>query len=164
MPGEHHAHSHDRHRPLPAAGWPAPVVRVRRHADVHAAAPAGRAAARPWTTAADSPEPPPERVRGLRRHRAPPSDTERVGEANARPAEPEGPQERYELAFPAGSDGDQELVEVTRTSHTGPGSHPVHEDATGIVRAEISDRAEVRLLATGGQQESIRGIVARPPA
>lgn len=98
------------------------------------------------------------------RHRAPPSDTERVGEANARPAEPEGPQERYELAFPAGSDGDQELVEVTRTSRTGPGGHPVHEDATGIVRAEISDRAEVRLLATGGQQESIRGIVARPPA
>ncbi|MFE5721816.1 DUF6296 family protein [Streptomyces erythrochromogenes] len=95
---------------------------------------------------------------------AAPSDTERVREANTRPAEPEGPRQRYELAFPGGSEGGQDLVEVTRISRTGPGGHPVYEDATGIVRAEISEQAEVRILATGGQQESIRGVVARPLA
>lgn len=93
-----------------------------------------------------------------------PSDPERVGEANARPAEPAEPRQRYELAFPGGSDGGQDLVEVTRISRTGPGGHPVYEDATGIVQAEISDQAEVRILATGGQQESTRGVVARPLA
>ncbi|MFE6847213.1 DUF6296 family protein [Streptomyces sp. NPDC057686] len=111
---------------------------------------------------------------------ASPSDPARVGEANSpagrrsrdpgapsqlpmHPARPEGPRDRYELAFPGGEDG-ADLVEVTRISRTGPGGHPVYEDATGIVQAEISDQAEVRILATGGGQDAVPGVVARPLA
>ncbi|MFF3214234.1 DUF6296 family protein [Streptomyces sp. NPDC002886] len=110
---------------------------------------------------------------------APPSDPERVGEANPPgsrsrssdpaklprpalgPAEPEEPRDRYELAFPGGEAG-ADLVEVSRISRAGPGGHPVYEDATGIVQAEISDQAEVRILATGGGQEAVSGVLARP--
>lgn len=79
------------------------------------------------------------------------------------PAVPEEPPDRYELAFPGGEAG-ADLVEVSRIGRTGPGGHPVYEDATGIVQAEISDQAEVRILATGGGQEAVSGVVARPLA
>ncbi|MFE4258153.1 DUF6296 family protein [Streptomyces sp. NPDC056883] len=110
-----------------------------------------------------------------------PSDPERVREANAsggnrasdsgldaasrvavHPVEPRGEQrEKYELAFPGGADG-ADLVEVTRINRTGPGGHPVYEDATGIIQAEISSESEVRVLATGGGQSSVPGVMARP--
>ncbi|MFF5705096.1 DUF6296 family protein [Streptomyces sp. NPDC012794] len=59
---------------------------------------------------------------------------------------------RYELTFP-GSDGTgEDTVVLERTDAAGPGGHPVYADATGIVRAEISDRGEVRMLPSGGHQ------------
>ncbi|MFE4632319.1 DUF6296 family protein [Streptomyces sp. NPDC056773] len=107
------------------------------------------------------------------------SDSERVREANppeeqrsrrpgsasrpVHPTEPVGPRDRYELAFPSGSEG-ADLVEVARISRIGPGGHPVYQDATGIVQAEISDQSEVRILATGGGQHAVPGVVARPLA
>lgn len=109
-----------------------------------------------------------------------PSDPERVREANAsghrasapgpghasqlpeHPIEPrEEQRQKYELAFPSGADG-ADLVEVTRTNRTGPGGHPIYEDATGIIQAEISDQLEVRILATGGGQTSVHSVMARP--
>ena len=41
---------------------------------------------------------------------------------------------------------------VRRTAQSGAGGYPVYEDETGIVRAEISERGEVRMLASGGHQ------------
>ncbi|MEV8533673.1 DUF6296 family protein [Streptomyces sp. NPDC051211] len=70
--------------------------------------------------------------------------------------------QRYELVFPDGPDAGQDIVEVAITDQTGPGGHPVYVDATGIVRAEISDRGEVRILPTGGGQEPAQGVRARP--
>jgi len=72
--------------------------------------------------------------------------------------------ERYELVFrrqeaePGQAD---DVVVVRRTSATGPGGHPVYCDDTGIVRAEISDRGEVRMLASGSHQVPRRPIAAR---
>ncbi|AXI80786.1 DUF6296 family protein [Peterkaempfera bronchialis] len=64
--------------------------------------------------------------------------------------------ERYELIFQQAGPGEDpsgdDIVVVHRTSATGPGGHPVYCDDTGIVRAEISDSGEVRMLASGGQQ------------
>ncbi|WUG90891.1 DUF6296 family protein [Streptomyces sp. NBC_00454] len=71
---------------------------------------------------------------------------------------------RYELVFPGGLEGGQDTVEVTVTGRTGPGGHPIYEDATGIVQAEISDRSEVRVLATGAGQDPAHGVTARPLA
>ncbi|MER5727307.1 DUF6296 family protein [Streptomyces sp. NPDC002138] len=71
---------------------------------------------------------------------------------------------RYELVFPDGPEGGQDIVEVTATGRTGPGGHPLYADATGIIEAEISDRAEVRILATGGGQQPPHGVMARPLA
>lgn len=64
------------------------------------------------------------------------------------------PPTRYALTFPGtpGTQAPQDVVVVARTSATGPGGHPVYEDPTGIVRAEISDAGEVRMLASGGHQ------------
>ncbi|MFE7193683.1 DUF6296 family protein [Kitasatospora sp. NPDC057541] len=64
------------------------------------------------------------------------------------------PVTRYALTFPGtpGTQAPQDVVVVARTSATGPGGHPVYEDPSGIVRAEISDAGEVRMLATGGHQ------------
>ncbi|EFL19117.1 DUF6296 family protein [Streptomyces sp. C] len=59
---------------------------------------------------------------------------------------------RYELTFPGADGTGQDTVVVERTELSGPGGHPVYADASGIVRAEISDRDEVRMLASGGQQ------------
>ncbi len=38
----------------------------------------------------------------------------------------------------------------------------MYEDETGIVRAEISDRGEVRMLASGGHQVPGTPLLARP--
>lgn len=56
----------------------------------------------------------------------------------------------------------QDAVVVERTHSTGSGGHPVYTDATGIIRAEISDRGEVRVLASGGHQQPAQSVVARP--
>ncbi|MFE0698736.1 DUF6296 family protein [Streptomyces sp. NPDC058872] len=69
---------------------------------------------------------------------------------------------RYELVFSDGTGSPRDLVIVERTHLTGSGGHPVYTDATGIIRAEISDRDEVRIIATGGHQEPSQGVRARP--
>ncbi|MEU9132764.1 DUF6296 family protein [Kitasatospora sp. NPDC048540] len=71
---------------------------------------------------------------------------------------------RYALTFPGapGTHAPQDVVVVEATGDTGPGGHPVYADASGIVRAEISDRDEVRMLATGGSQNSQTPIHAVP--
>ncbi|MGY0064522.1 DUF6296 family protein [Streptomyces sp. LZ34] len=77
--------------------------------------------------------------------------------------------ERYELVFvhpdasaQAVEDVAEDIVVVHRTDSSGPGGHPVYADDTGIVRAEISDRAEVRMLASGGHQVHSSTVRARP--
>ncbi|MER6400425.1 MULTISPECIES: DUF6296 family protein [unclassified Kitasatospora] len=74
------------------------------------------------------------------------------------------PANRYVLTFPGtpGTQAPQDVVVVSRTSTTGPGGHPVYEDATGIVRAEISDSGEVRMLASGGHQSPHFPVHAEP--
>ncbi|MEU8763688.1 DUF6296 family protein [Streptomyces sp. NPDC048659] len=69
---------------------------------------------------------------------------------------------RYELVFAGVGGADEDLVVVERTAAKGPGGHPVYADPTGIIRAEISDRDEVRVLASGGHQDAPHGVVARP--
>ncbi|MET7935488.1 DUF6296 family protein [Streptomyces sp. NPDC005322] len=84
-----------------------------------------------------------------------------------------GRRERYELVFvDEGAEGvegvlaptAEDVVVVHRTDSSGPGGHPVYADDTGIVRAEISDRAEVRMIASGGHQEHAAMVTARPVA
>ncbi|MEU7553666.1 DUF6296 family protein [Streptomyces sp. NPDC044571] len=72
--------------------------------------------------------------------------------------------QRYELIFSEGPEGGEDVVVVAPNGQTGPGGHPVYEDATGIVRAEISDQGEVRILASGGAQSPARvvGVKALP--
>lgn len=53
-------------------------------------------------------------------------------------------------------------VVVHRTSSRGPGGHPVYTDETGIIRAEISDRGEVRMLATSAHQRPRRPSGCHP--
>ncbi|MFF8828691.1 DUF6296 family protein [Streptomyces sp. NPDC015131] len=65
--------------------------------------------------------------------------------------------EHYELDF-----GREDVVRVHRTQRTGAGGHPVYADDTGIVLAEISDRGEVRMLASGGHQDLPPRVRARP--
>ncbi|MFE7775040.1 DUF6296 family protein [Streptomyces sp. NPDC057445] len=55
----------------------------------------------------------------------------------------------------------EDAVVVHRTDRKGPGGHPVYTDDTGIVQAEISDRGEVRMLASGGHQQPAAGVEAR---
>ncbi|MET8508564.1 DUF6296 family protein [Streptomyces sp. NPDC004787] len=69
---------------------------------------------------------------------------------------------RYELVFSGDAGAARDAVVVERTPAAGPGGHPVYADPTGIIRAEISDRDEVRMLASGGHQEPPHGVVARP--
>ncbi|MFD9125673.1 DUF6296 family protein [Kitasatospora sp. NPDC059571] len=59
----------------------------------------------------------------------------------------------YELVFTHPGQPGEDIVNVHPTGTKGPGGHPVYTDDSGIVRAEISDRDEVRMLATGGQQD-----------
>ncbi|MFF4101962.1 DUF6296 family protein [Streptomyces sp. NPDC001903] len=70
--------------------------------------------------------------------------------------------ERYELVFSEGPDTAEDVVVVTATGQAGPGGHPVYADASGIVRAEISDQEEVRVLASGGGQDPARVVRVRP--
>ncbi|MFI8455637.1 DUF6296 family protein [Kitasatospora sp. NPDC085464] len=74
------------------------------------------------------------------------------------------PAMRYALTFPGtpGTQAPQDVVVVSRTSATGPGGHPVYEDESGIVRAEISDTGEVRMLASGGHQSPHLPVHAHP--
>jgi hypothetical protein len=69
-------------------------------------------------------------------------------------------QQQYELVI-SDHGHDEDVVVVSRTGQTGPGGHPVYADETGIVRAEISDRAEVRILPSGGGQRPARKVKAR---
>ncbi|MBL1091518.1 DUF6296 family protein [Streptomyces sp. NPDC001739] len=68
--------------------------------------------------------------------------------------------ERYELVFQAPAVED-DVVVVRRTERAGAGGYPVYEDESGIVRAEISDRGEVRMLASGGHQAPRTPLLAR---
>ncbi|MFE2144133.1 DUF6296 family protein [Streptomyces sp. NPDC059456] len=70
--------------------------------------------------------------------------------------------QRYELVFSEGAETCVVVVVVTATGQAGPGGHPVYADATGIVRAEISDQEEVRILASGGGQDPARVVRVRP--
>ncbi|MEU7065516.1 DUF6296 family protein [Streptomyces sp. NPDC053429] len=70
--------------------------------------------------------------------------------------------ERYELVLPGEPGAEPDTVVVSRTQLTGPGGHPVYEDRTGIVRAEISDRGEIRMLPSGGHQDPVTALEARP--
>ncbi|MER5737626.1 MULTISPECIES: DUF6296 family protein [unclassified Streptomyces] len=68
---------------------------------------------------------------------------------------------RYELVFSDDTGSAQDVAIVERTSFKGPGGHPVYADPTGIIRAEISDRDEVRVLASGGHQDPAQHVLAR---
>ncbi|MEV4937265.1 DUF6296 family protein [Streptomyces zaomyceticus] len=68
---------------------------------------------------------------------------------------------RYELVFSDDSGSAQDVVIVEGTSSKGPGGHPVYADPTGIIRAEISDLDEVRILASGGHQDPPHQVLAR---
>ncbi|MFE2323521.1 DUF6296 family protein [Streptomyces sp. NPDC059385] len=72
-----------------------------------------------------------------------------------------GPVDAFDVVFAAVDGLGEDVVRMTRGSGTGPGGHPVYEDATGIVRAEISDKGEVRVLATGGGQQAARVLRAK---
>ncbi|MFI8521646.1 DUF6296 family protein [Streptomyces sp. NPDC085481] len=70
---------------------------------------------------------------------------------------------RYELVFSDEAGSAQDVVVVERTDAKGPGGHPVYADPTGIIRAEIAeigDRAEVRILASGGHQQAPHAVEA----
>lgn len=68
-----------------------------------------------------------------------------------------------ELTFvPARPQDPADTVVVVRTPEFGPGGHCVYADASGIVRAEISDRGEVRMLATSAEQRPSRPVRCRP--
>lgn len=69
--------------------------------------------------------------------------------------------ECYELIFQMSGAAD-DVVRVRLTDRLGAGGFPVYEDETGIVRAEISDRGEVRMLASGGHQAPGAPLLARP--
>ncbi len=68
----------------------------------------------------------------------------------------------YELTFPHPGRQDPDTVVVRRTEAAGPGGSSVYADESGIVRAEISDKGEVRMLPTGGRQALTRPTEARP--
>lgn len=69
--------------------------------------------------------------------------------------------ETYELIFQAGG-AEDDVVVVHLTARSGAGGYPVYEDETGIVRAEISDRGEVRMQASGGHQVLGAPLLVRP--
>lgn len=71
--------------------------------------------------------------------------------------------ESYQLVFQSSAVED-DTVTVRRTAQSGAGGHPVYEDETGIVRAEISDHGEVRMLASGGHQRLGTPSVVREQA
>ncbi|WP_319020262.1 DUF6296 family protein [Streptomyces peucetius] len=81
---------------------------------------------------------------------------------SAREAVMEDYPESYELIFQASAVDD--VVVVRRTDQAGAGGSPIYEDETGIVRAEISARGEVRMLASGGHQAHELPVTARRTA
>jgi hypothetical protein len=64
--------------------------------------------------------------------------------------------DRYELTFSEDSASTDRVI-VHRTGTTGPGGHPVYVDDTGLVRAEIRDRGDIRMLPSSTHQS------LRPP-
>ncbi|MBC3840692.1 hypothetical protein GXW82_11705 [Streptacidiphilus sp. 4-A2] len=77
------------------------------------------------------------------------------------------------MVFPPSVPGEArdhgDSVIVRRTQVSGPGGHPVYCDETGIVRAEISDADEVRMLVSSVHQDPRRPVSCRrlpsdPPA
>ncbi|MBC3839272.1 hypothetical protein GXW82_00905 [Streptacidiphilus sp. 4-A2] len=56
-----------------------------------------------------------------------------------------------------------DTVVVRPTEALGPGGHPIYTDDSGTVRAEISDRGEVRMMATAARQELRRPVSCRRP-
>ncbi|MEV7423582.1 MULTISPECIES: DUF6296 family protein [unclassified Streptomyces] len=81
-----------------------------------------------------------------------------------------GRSDHYELVFSHSGapapvtvpGGDVDTVVVHRTDRKGPGGHPLYADDTGIVLAEISDLDEVRMIASGGQQDLTASVAAHP--
>ncbi|MFG2595440.1 hypothetical protein EDD93_5161 [Streptomyces sp. 840.1] len=71
--------------------------------------------------------------------------------------------ESYQLVFQSSAVEDDAVI-VRRTAQAGAGGYPVYEDETGIVRAEISERGEVRMLASGGHQVLGTPLVVPEPA
>ncbi|WP_326696024.1 DUF6296 family protein [Streptomyces sp. NBC_01754] len=69
--------------------------------------------------------------------------------------------ESYELIFQT-TGAEDDVVVVHLTARSGAGGYPVYEDLTGIVRAEISERGEVRMQASGGHQAPRVPLLARP--
>ena len=71
----------------------------------------------------------------------------------------------YELTFeplPVGAErASADIVQVHRTDAVGAGGHPVYADAGGTIRAEISDRGEVRMIATSARQLLRRPVCCR---
>lgn len=65
-------------------------------------------------------------------------------------------EDRYRLTFAHALDAGTDEVVVHRTDAKGPGGNPVYCDDSGILRAEISPRGEVRMLASGGHQSPRR--------
>jgi hypothetical protein len=68
----------------------------------------------------------------------------------------------YELTFPHPGEEAPDHVVVHRTGASGPGGSAVYADDSGIVRAEISDQGEVRMIPTGGRQAVTRPTRVRP--
>ena len=70
-----------------------------------------------------------------------------------------------ELVFapsvPGDPRGHADTVVVRRTQVVGSGGHPVYCDETGIVRAEISDADEVRMLVSSVHQDPRRPVACR---
>ncbi|GAA3379070.1 hypothetical protein GCM10020367_61140 [Streptomyces sannanensis] len=78
-----------------------------------------------------------------------------------------GRADAYELVFTDAvqeAPGTEDIVVVHRTDRSGPGGHPIYADDTGIVQAEISDRGEVRMIASSGHQQPSTVVQARPLA
>ncbi|MGW4029601.1 DUF6296 family protein [Streptomyces sp. NPDC004838] len=69
--------------------------------------------------------------------------------------------ETYELVFRA-SAAEDDVVIVRRTDRAGAGGNPVYADDTGIIRAEINEQGEVRMLASGGHQAPGMPVTVRP--
>lgn len=70
---------------------------------------------------------------------------------------------RFELTFTSALHRSPAVVVVVhRTSQQGSGGHPIYSDESGVFRAEISDRAEVRMLSTSATQRLRRPSSCRP--
>ncbi|NDZ78333.1 hypothetical protein G3I19_07290 [Streptomyces sp. SID10853] len=69
--------------------------------------------------------------------------------------------ESYELVFNTPGEG-SDTVLVRRTTMTGASGAPVYADGTGIVRAEINQGGEVRMLASGGHQAHVPPLEVHP--